>query len=33
MRTFQPDLEIGDAELEEMVTSGVDVFLASYGPG
>jgi TetR/AcrR family transcriptional regulator, regulator of autoinduction and epiphytic fitness len=30
-RTFQPDYEFADGELEDQVSSGVDVFLAAYG--
>ncbi|MGW4053048.1 TetR/AcrR family transcriptional regulator [Streptomyces sp. NPDC004779] len=33
VRTFSPEAEIEEAELERVISSGVDLFLARYAPG
>ncbi|MFE9425967.1 TetR/AcrR family transcriptional regulator [Kitasatospora sp. NPDC006697] len=32
VRTFRPEVEIDEAELTRMISSGVDLFLGTYGP-
>ncbi|MFI6154026.1 TetR/AcrR family transcriptional regulator [Kitasatospora sp. NPDC051170] len=32
VRTFRPEVELDDAELTRVISSGVDLFLAGYGP-